>query len=112
MRECEKTTPQAIEKAKEIQEFGNQFFGPNTDYDYDKALLDMKTVAEKFGGECHHTGGGVYCTVIPFDKYHCIGINDESVVLYRSEEPRDDMYNIFWESDGEQEPLYFHSYCE
>lgn len=52
---------------------------------YDVPSMEFnKAIADKFSGESCQTGGDIYVTYIPIDSRHCIGVTDESVVLYES----------------------------
>ena len=107
MKDCEKSTPEAIKKAEEVVEFSKPFFETEPFSTYDKACEGIRLTAVKFKGEYLNTGGGNMCAVMPFDKYQCIGVSEECVVLYRSEAPKES-YNIFFEDDGTSEhPLYY-----
>lgn len=108
VKDCEQSTADAIKKAEEVVEFSKPFFELEPYTTYTKACEGIKAIAVKFNGEYWNTGGGCMCTVIPFDKYHCIGVSEECIVLYRSEEPRDDAYTIFFESADWENPFSYH----
>ena len=113
---------QAIAKAKEVAEYGEQYFGKGKYTTYSKSIKDLKEVALYFGGECWNTGGGCMVTIIPIGNYHCISLTDDSIALNWSKnaevktDPNEQAREIFCQSqflnDGQTEELFFHPYCE
>lgn len=94
---------------KEVFEFSKPLMA-NPYTTFENYVADLEAIAKRFGGEVWNTGGHVMVAVLPVDQHYCIGVNDELVLLYHTEEAHASAYDIFWngsDEEAEQNALYF-----